>query len=170
MNLLSDSSAVACDKLLKQLLEHERLRVALAKAVSAHSEAECHALLERATAVELPEADDSIVKTWAWLKAAGDARKRVAALVSARDCSGDGLSTAIANAIEVGLEFDPVIVEAGTTLKAWKEAIAQLRAACDAQPVRTLPVLDAAVERAIKLQLNEQNTEFIDASKRTFVE
>ncbi len=166
-SLSDDPKTAECEKLLQKLIEHARLREALTAAVTARDETETNAILERGAAIEFTEAaypsDQSLLAAKNWLKKLALARKRIATLMEARD-SGS-LTAAIATACEVGLEFDACVTDARAALKAWNEAISGLRAALDAQPFVTLPVLDAAIERATKSQLNEQTQEFVEATK-----
>ncbi len=161
--LATDPKYVEADKLLTKLLEQNRLRSALAKALASRDESATQSILQRALSAELTDVDETIQSAQLWLKQLSDVRKRLSALIAARDAAG--LAAAITTAISIGLEFDPSVSEAQQTLKGWKDASAACRAACDAQPLRTLPVLDAALERAGKSGLEEHDPDLVEATK-----
>jgi hypothetical protein len=166
MGLSADAKAVECEQLLAKLIERERMRAALAKAVAAKDEAQVTALLTRATAVgggvELNDSEESVSSARLWLKQLAGARKRLAQLIA--DSDAETLPSAIASAVELGLEFDPSVSEAQGAMKLWKDAKAVLRAAIDLQPLRTLASLDAAIERAAKCRLNTLDPDWVEAN------
>jgi hypothetical protein len=163
MNISTDPKAIECEQMLAKLLEQDRLRAVLLKALAARDEAEVTVTLERAASAGLSDSDDSVQRARAWLKQVAAARKRLQQLIAAQ--SADGLPAAIASALELGLEFDRSVGEAQSALKQWADTSAALRAAIDMHPVITLAALDAAVTEAAKARLSEQTPNFAEALK-----
>ncbi len=161
----ADPAMIACEKHLTKLLEQDKLRAALNKAVSERDVVGCTSLLERASAADLPDTEPAVQAARAWLKQVAEMRKRLSGAVSFAKKEVDVLSAAISACTSIGLEFDRAVSEAQSVLKALKDAKAKCAAAVEQ---RSLSALDAAIERATKLGLSSEDEDLSTAKKCMF--
>ncbi len=158
----TDPAMIACEKHLSKLIEQEKLRAGLNKAVADRDATACASSLDRAVAADLTDAEPAVQAARAWLKQAAEARKRLSAVATASNKEVDVLSAAISACTSIGLEFDRAVSEAQSLLKALKDVKAKCAAAVEQ---RSLPALDTAIDRAAKAGLSAEDSDVAEAKK-----
>jgi hypothetical protein len=117
-------------------------------------------MVGRLDAIELDDRVPAVAAAEEWLKTIDDTRKRISQALIVKDING--LLSCVEAAIKIGIEYDAAVTEAKAVVKALRDVKEKLKAATAS---RSLPELEALIEKAHTLGLGAEDADLSEAIK-----